>query len=443
MPSIHRSLLLGTALLLAFVILVTGTAVNYSVLKRTENAHELQLQGLIYGLLGATDVQEDNSVIVNEAELPDAQLSSPGTNLYAELIGNLGEKYWQSVSRTHTVPAAPYSQIGEWQFSRHPGEQHGHVYQMQLTIVWELASGDQLPLIVHVVSDSAVLDQQLASFRRTLWTSLALAAIGLLVMQALILRRALAPLHTIREELAEIESGSRETLNEAVAHELSPVANGINTLLASERNRQKEFRHLVDDLAHTLKTPLTVLSNVADQTGPTSDDRQIVGEQCQQMHSSLERYLERAAGRTTQALVSAVSVAPIIQRLADSLPKIHSGVTIKTDPSLTPTLQVRVAEADLFEILGNLLDNACKYGASTVTVRADEATRQVFIDDNGRGFASDTMAQLTDRGVRADTTVSGQGLGLSSSYDRLKAYGGVLTLEKSNAGGARIVLDFP
>jgi len=186
-----------------------------------------------------------------------------------------------------------------------------------------------------------------------------------------------------------------------------------------------------------------VLSNVADQTGPTSDDRQIVGEQCQQMHSSLERYLERAAGRTTQALVSAVSVAPIIQRLADSLPKIHSGVTIKTDPSLTPTLQVRVAEADLFEILGNLLDNACKYGASTVTVRADEATRQVFIDDNGRGFASDTMAQLTDRGVRADTTVSGQGLGLSSSYDRLKAYGGVLTLEKSNAGGARIVLDFP
>jgi len=139
---------------------------------------------LIYGLLGATDVQEDNSVIVNEAELPDAQLSSPGTNLYAELIGNLGEKYWQSVSRTHTVPAAPYSRIGEWQFSRHPGEQHGHVYQMQLTIVWELVNGDQLPLIVHVVSDSAVLDQQLASFRRTLWTSLALAAIGLLVMQA-------------------------------------------------------------------------------------------------------------------------------------------------------------------------------------------------------------------------------------------------------------------
>ena len=93
MPSIHRRLLLGTALLLAIVILVTATAVNYSVLQRAENALELRLPGLIYGLLGATDVQEDNSVVLNEAELPDPQLSSPGTNLYAELIGNRGENY--------------------------------------------------------------------------------------------------------------------------------------------------------------------------------------------------------------------------------------------------------------------------------------------------------------------------------------------------------------
>ena len=442
MPSIHRRLLLGTALLLAIVILATGTAVNYSVLQRAENALELRLQGLIYGLLGATDVQADNSVVVNEAELPDPQLSSPDTNLYAELVGNLGEKYWQSMSRTHTIPSAPYSKVGEWQFRRHDGDQHGHVYQMQLTILWELANGDQLPLIVHAVSDSVVLDKQLASFRRTLWTSLATAAALLLVMQTLILHSALSPLNTIRRELAEIETGSRETLNEAVAYELSPLASGINTLLVSERNRQTEFRNLVDDLAHTLKTPLTVLSNVARQTGPVSDDRRIVGEQCEQMQVSLERYLERAAGRTTQALVSPVAIAPVVQRLADSLPKIHSGVKIDIQSSLTKTMRVRVAQADLFEILGNLLDNACKYGATMVTVRADENTRQLFIDDNGRGFADETMAQLTYRGVRADTEVGGQGLGLASSYDRLKAYGGTLVLEKSTTGGARVVLDF-
>ena len=443
MPSIRRRLLVGTAILLAIIIVVTGSAVNYSVHQRSENALELRLQGLIYGLLGTIDGGEDSAIVVNEDELPDPQLSSPGTTLYAELIGNPGEIYWQSVSSTHTIPAANYSSIGEWRFKRHTGERGSDVYQLQFALLWDLANGEQLPLVVNVVADSLILDQELTSFRRTLWTSLAFAAVVLLAMQAFILNGALAPLRTIQRELADIENGARETLNETVAQELSPVANGINTLLTSERNRQNEFRHLVDDLAHTLKTPLTVLSNVANQSMPLPNDRQIVGEQCEQMQASLGRYLERAAGRTTQALVSAVPVAPIVQRLADSLPKIHHGVAIEIDSSLTDALQVRVAATDLFEILGNLLDNACKYGATSVTIRADQMARQLFIEDNGRGFADETMAQLTSRGVRADTQVSGQGLGLSSSYDRLKAYGGTLALEKPPAGGARIVLDFP
>ncbi len=444
MPSIHRRLLLGTALLLAIVILVTGSAVYYSVYQRAENALEQRLQGLVYGLLGATDVPDGEAVVVvNEAELPDPQLSSPGGELYAELIGNLGQTYWQSVSRTHTIPPTPYTKIGEWTFERHAGESHGHVYQLQLTILWELMNGDQLPLIVHVVSDGAGLEKQLATFRRTLWSLLAIAAAALLLMQTFILRKALAPLNTIRDELQDIEAGKRETLNESVAYELSPLANSINTLVNSERNRQTEFRHLVDDLAHTLKTPLSVLTNVASQSNSTPEDRRVVGEQCQQMQASLQLYLDRAAGRTTQALVSPVSILPILNRLADSLPKIHQGVAINIDDSLQDTLKVRIAEGDLYEILGNLVDNACKFGATQVIIRGDEAARKVFIEDNGRGFEQDTMRQLTHRGVRADTQVTGQGLGLTSSYDRLKAYGGTLALERSDAGGARIVLDFP
>lgn len=449
MPSIHRRLLLSTALLLAVVILVIGTTVNYSVYKRAESALEVKLQGLVYGLLGATDVLDDNSVVVNEAELPDPQLSSPGTELFAELIGNLGENYWNSVSRTHTVPQAPYSQIGEWRFKRFPGEQRGHVYQLQLTILWELFNGDQLPLIVHVVTDGAVLDAQLSSFRRTLWISLALAALALLLVQAWILTRALAPLKTIRHELQEIEQGSRETLNESVAQELNPLANSINTLITSERNRQAEFRYLVDDLAHTLKTPLSVLSNAAShadgqsQVAELGAMRRLVGEQCAQMQTSLQRYLERAAGRTTQALVSPVAVRPIVSRLAESLPKIHPGVSITIDSSMQDTLHVRIADADLFEIFGNLMDNACKYGATDVVISANEDQRQVFIDDNGRGFADSTIDQLTARGVRADTHVTGQGLGLTGSFDRINAYGGHLALQASDIGGARVVLDFP
>jgi len=443
MPSIHRRLLFGTAFIVAIVVLATGTAVNYSVFKRAEASLQDRLQGLVYGLLGATDVQDDNSVVVNEAELPDPQLSSPGTALYAELIGNLGQSYWTSLSRVHTVPDAPYSKIGEWKFARHAGHQGGYVYALQLTILWELINGDQLPIIVHVVSDAEVLNQQLATFRNVLWSSLALAAAALLLTQLLVLRHALLPLTTIRKELIDIESGARDTLDEAVAKELSPLANSINTLLISERNRQHEFRNLVDDLAHTLKTPLTVLSNVANQEGSDKHDRRVVGEQTEQMQASLQRYLERAAGRTTQALVSPVPLQAPLLRLTESLSKIHPQTTIVVEDSVTSTLKVRVAEADLFEILGNLLDNACKYGAASVVVNANEAQRQLIIEDDGKGFPPQLMAQLTHRGVRADTTVSGQGLGLSSSRERLTAYGGTLELGKSDHGGARVVLDFP
>lgn len=455
MPSINRRLAIGTAILLAVVVLALGTAVNYSVHQRAEDALELRLQGLIYGLLGATDVQDDGSVVFNETELPDPQLSTEGTELYAQLLGNVGDVYWESVSRTHSVPPAQHSKIGEWQFTEHDagdnaeqvGEQgannNGALYQLQLTILWELINGEELPLIIRVVSDADVLNQELASFRRTLWTSLAVAAILLLLAQAFMLRKALLPLKTIQAELHAIENGQRESLNEQVARELRPLANGLNTLLSSERNRQAEFRHLLDDLAHTLKTPLTVLANHANQSEKTSDDARIVGEQTQQMQASLQHYLERAAGRTTPALVTPMAVLPIAKRLAESLPKIHPKVTISLQANLTPSLQVRVAEADLFEILGNLTDNACKYGATEVSLGADEALRQVWIEDNGRGFAQETIKQLTDRGVRADSSVAGQGLGLTSSRERLHAYGGTMKLLKSDAGGARVVLDFP
>ncbi len=453
MPSINRRLTIGTAIMLAVVVLVLGSAVNYSVHQRAENALERRLQGLIYGLLGATDVQDDGSVIFNETELPDPQLSTNGTELYAQLLGNVGDVYWESESRTHTVPPAPHSKIGEWLFSEHQSNGHsngqsdsqssGKVYQLQLTILWELISGEELPLIVRVVSDADVLNKELATFRRTLWTSLALAAVLLLLAQTIMLRKALQPLHTIKAELQDIENGQRESLNEHVAKELRPLANGLNTLLSSERIRQAEFRHLVEDLAHTLKTPLTVLKNLASQTSRTSNDARIVGEQTQQMQASLEHYLERASGRATQALVSPVAVLPVVQRLATALPKIHPNVTVSVHESVSSSLKVRVATADLFEILGNLTENACKYGATDVNISADETLRKIWIDDNGRGFAKETIEQLTQRGVRADSSVAGQGLGLANSRERLQAYGGTMQLSISDAGGARVELDFP
>jgi len=204
-----------------------------------------------------------------------------------------------------------------------------------------------------------------------------------------------------------------------------------------------EFRYLVDDLAHTLKTPLTVLKNLAKQSNFSRSEARVVDEQTEQMGISLQHYLERAAGRTAQALVTPITVLPILHRITASIKKIYPAVSITVSPTVTTGIQVRVAEADLYEIIGNLLDNACKYGATEVWVSADEALRQIWIDDNGPGFAATTIEQITDRGFRADSSVAGQGLGLASSRERLLAYGGSLHLGKSEANGAQVLLDFP
>ncbi len=172
-----------------------------------------------------------------------------------------------------------------------------------------------------------------------------------------------------------------------------------------------------------------------------------VQEQTDQMQSTVERYLQRAANSTPQTLAAAISPSTVIDRLASSLRKIYANqVTI--DVNCEQDFNVRIADADLYEILGNVLDNACKYGSDKVELRMNSKSRTILIDDNGPGFPKDLITQLTQRGVRADAQVEGMGLGLAASKELIESYGGTLELsepdEASNAAssGARVILSF-
>jgi two-component system sensor histidine kinase PhoQ len=261
-------------------------------------------------------------------------------------------------------------------------------------------------------------------------------------------------------------------------------------LLVSERNRHKQYRHLLDDLAHSLKTPLSVLRNIADAkalagsnnspgtiTAPDTDASvgskspahdinedtiAVIGTQTTQMQNTLERYLQRATMRTPQTLAPPLSALPVIQRLAATLEKVfargsHARVAennatvaadntsdfVHFDISVSPDFHVRLSDVDLYEILGNVLENACKYGASSIRISAEQDQRKLIIDDNGPGFPEGLLHSLTQRGVRADTTVAGQGLGLAASRELLQSYGGELVLGSSPEHGARVLLRFP
>lgn len=453
MKSISARLLTGTAIVLAIFVLLTGLSVSYSVEKRAEQALFDRLQGLIYGILGATEIEDERRPVVNELALPDMRLNQSTSGLYAEVIGNGSGQLWQSKSTAASLPTVAYSPIGQWIFERITQQGGDDVHRMQMATVWELDSGEEIPFIVHVVADADVLTRQLRRFDQTLWLSLLASAIGLLLLQLMILTYSLRPLRHIGLELDEIEQGSRDTLDEDVPRELKPLANSINMLLVSEKNRHQQYRHLLTDLAHSLKTPLSVLKNLGEpartvnqtasnQYADQVQTSKIIDEQTSQMQSTVDRYLQRSAMRTPQYLSKPISPIPVITKLCDSLIKIYHQPKPLFTVQIDEAFQVRLADTDLYEVLGNVLDNACKYGAVNISISADAKSRELIIDDDGPGFPEESITTLTDRGVRADTAVEGQGLGLAAAMQLMQSYGGTLMLASNPNNGARVILKF-
>ena len=433
--------------MLAVFVVSTALAVSWSVRERAETARFERLQGLVYGILGATEITADARLVVDDSALPERTLARPVAGLYAELVGNDGTRLWQSRSSLTRLPPTAPTPIGEWTFERlPPADGLPAVDRLQLQSAWELDGGEELPFIVHVADERGSLGAELAQFDRTLWATLLGIAALLLGVQALVLRRGLAPLERIGDEVRAVERGERDALSPDGPRELAPLAGALNALLASERGRRQRYRDLLDDLAHTLKTPLTILGNLA-RTDASSPGTTTLVEQTERMRASIDRSLERAARPDAAVLAPPLRVLPVVERLARSLGKLYARDEVGDEraPRFTldvpPGFRVRVMDADLHELLGNVLENACKFGASTIRVTGDADGTTLVVDDDGPGFPAD-VARLARRGERADTRVAGQGLGLAASRELMEANGGALVLGESPEGGARVTLRF-
>ncbi len=445
--SLSTRLLAGTALVLAAFVVLTALAVSWSVHRRAESAREERLRGLVYGILGATELVAPDSpgapeplraprLVVREGELPDPRLSKPTAGLYAEIVGNTGELLWRSRSSVGSVPDVVPTPIGEWLFEP-VANADPPLERLQLQSVWELDDGQELPFIVHVVDDADASRATLRRFDRSLWVVLSAAGALLLALQFLVLRAALRPLARIRTELAAIDEGRTDAFGDGLPRELAPLASGIETLVARERARHVRYRELLDDLAHSLKTPLAILANLDDER---------VSEPVARMRESIGRHVERARGATTTRRVTPVPVGALAERVAASMQQLYGadGRGLRVQVNVDESFAVPMPEADLFEVVGNLVDNACKYGATRVEVHDEPGTGapRLIVADDGPGFGDVDPALLLERGVRADRQVEGQGHGLSAVAALMAAWGGTLTLVRNEPRGARAVIDF-
>lgn len=304
---------------------------------------------------------------------------------------------------------------------------------------------------VAVAGDATEIFDETRTFDYYLGGTFAALTIGLLLTTVFQVRFGLAPLKRISDAIADIRSGRAERLEGEFPVEIAPLARETNALIDANREIVERARTHVGNLAHAIKTPLSVIVNEA-----TAHERDVftakILEQADVMRNQVAHHLERArlAARLT-VIATVVDVAPVIEALRRTMEKIHRDRDIAIDVEASAEVKFRGERQDLEEMAGNLVDNACKWARSRVFIEAsvhpasgvEPAMLHIMVDDDGRGLSDDERMQVSRRGQRLDETKPGSGLGLSIVTDLAALYGGKLILASAPIGGLRAELVLP
>ena len=312
--------------------------------------------------------------------------------------------------------------------------------------------GDDGRYLIQVAGDASEIDTEMTSFDRIIGGIFAALTVALLLTTALQVRFGLSPLKRISESLAAIRSGRAERLEGEFPVEIASLARETNALIEANREIVERARTHVGNLAHAIKTPLSVIVNEASAHAADPFAMKVL-EQTEVMRDQVAHHLKRAriAARST-ALGTITEVATVIDALRRTMEKIHRDRGIVIEVAADRRAKFRGERQDLEEMAGNLVDNACKWAASRVLIEVlmegpfepgVGPTLRIIVDDDGRGLSEAERAQVSRRGQRLDESKPGSGLGLSIVVDLAALYGGSLSLGRAPAGGLRAELMLP
>jgi len=292
--------------------------------------------------------------------------------------------------------------------------------------------------IFQVAQAREGLNQQIDNIRDILISSFFLLALGLILMAALQTLYGLWPLRKIRQAIAQMRTGEKNRLTDAMPDEVTPMVEELNALLDHNETQSEEARRHAGNLAHALKTPLTVVMNSA--TAKSKDLDETVIREATVMRRQVDHHLARAraVGRRGHAR-SRADVWPSVQAVERAVGTLYEKVRIDIDGKKDSI--VAVERQDLDEMLGNLIENAAKYGGGSVFVTVEEKNQwiEILIEDDGTGIPEEERLRIFDRGVRLDTGKPGTGLGLAIVRDVAEIYGGSVALEESEDLGGLLV----
>jgi signal transduction histidine kinase len=440
--------MIGVAALWIVVLLgVGGYALDRVLTVAITNNFDAQLDYVLTALIASSEIGPDGEVILNRPPA-DQRFLEPYSGLYFQISGTQ-----PGGAPAPGVANFPSRSLWDRQLEVRPGHRDYdvHTYDSREFEDEELRilerdvklPGSTVRWRFKVAESREALDEQIKVLRRTLVRSFGALGLGLILLAAIQAFYGLWPLRRVRRAIAQIRSGEKSRIEERFPQEIEPLTEELNALLVHNEVQAEEARRHAGNLAHALKTPLTVITNAATAKSPDLADT--VCREATTMRRQVDHHLARARaiGRRSSAQARA-EVWPSLEAVERAVSKIHENVTIDLDGDRTAA--VRVERQDLDEMLGNLIENAAKYGGGRVfvTVRTTAECVEIDVEDDGKGIPEAERGSIFARGARLDTGKPGTGLGLAIVRDVAEIYAGSIALEESeDLGGLLAKLKLP
>ena len=430
---------------LVIFMVLTAIALERAVVKRILQAEEDGLQLLIYSLLGAVDQDHQGlSITVSEDRLFEPDLVTSNSGLYALFYDQQKQEIWRSESITTGFPPSTATEPGEWEFQivEHLATPY---FRLEFALQWPDINSQLQRYDVVVWRNAVEYFEQRSRFRQTLWTWLIVTTFLLLLVMYLVTRWSLRPLQKIGLEVKAIEDQKQSGFEQEYPDEIAPLTENLNILLKREQYQRQRYRNAMDDLAHSLKTPLAVLTGLSDQSAISQSQIETLREQTDRMNQIVSYQLQKATSVADVRISKPVDLVKIINKLVSALDKVYQEKAIVVECNLPEQMQLRMDEGDCLEVVGNLLDNAFKYGSKRIAIESqvsEDKSMTLVIEDDGEGLAAIEIDQILNRGTRLDQATEGQGIGLAVVADIVESYNIGLDFSTAKLGGLRASLEF-
>jgi two-component system, OmpR family, sensor histidine kinase PhoQ len=446
--SLSRRLLLSVSVSLVAFFGATIFVLDASFRDVAERSMRDLLDAQIVALIASAEPQPDGGFEPQSRNL-ETRLATPGSGLYAQIQSTQpGDVPWRSPSAAGTFIDFGRPLVAGGKSFQYDQAQQQEVAIASRGIAFEDESHVQRNLTFSVATNLAPYKAQLTSFRQQLFGWFFGLTLALLATLGVLLRWVLSPVRRLEKEITAVEEGERQALGGGYPRELSGVATNLNTLLLGERNRLARYRHTLGNLAHGLKTPLAIMHARLPDVPP--EPARVFGVEIDRMTDIIEHQLKRAAWGGAMLGQAALELEPLMVDLRAALMTVYSRKDLSIAIKIEPNAHFIGDRGDLMELMGNLIDNACKWCGSQVrvTISLDPAAEpkqrlRIVVEDDGPGISAEDRARVLRRGVRADEKVPGHGLGLSMVRETVDLYGGHLAIEQSELGGARFELALP